>query len=58
MSKKVFNLVVGVSGGIAAIASAVVAYAEPAFTPAIIGAIGIVETAITEICSLFVKESK
>lgn len=58
MSKKTFNLVVGISGGIAAIASAVVAYAEPAFTPAIIGAIGIAETAITEICSLFVKESK
>ena len=58
MSKKVFNLVVGISGGIAAIASAVVAYVEPAFTPAIIGAIGIVETATTEICSLFVKESK
>lgn len=58
MSKKVFNLVVGISGGIAAIASAVVAYVEPAFTPAIIGAIGIAETATTEICSLFVKESK
>ncbi len=58
MSKKTFNLVVGISGGIAAIASAVVAYVEPAFTPAIIGAIGIAETATTEICSLFVKESK
>ena len=53
MSKKTFNLVVGISGGIA-----VVAYVEPAFTPAIIGAIGIAETATTEICSLFVKESK
>jgi hypothetical protein len=58
MSKKTFNLVVGISGGIAAIASAVVAYAEPAFTPAIIGSIGIAETATTEICSLFVKDSK
>lgn len=55
MSKKTFNLVVGVSGGIAAIASVVVAYFEPNYTPAIIGAIGIVETAITEICSLFVE---
>lgn len=58
MSKKVFNLVVGISGGIAAIASAVVAYVEPAFTPVIIGSIGIAKTALTEICSLFVKESK
>ena len=56
MSKKVFNLVVGVSGGVGAIASAVVAYIQPSYTPAIIASIGIVETAITEICSLFVKE--
>ena len=56
MSKKTFNLIVGVSGGIGAIASAVVAYIQPLYTPAIIASIGIAETAITEICSLFVKE--
>lgn len=55
MSKKAFNLVVGVSGGIAAIGEAVVAYVQPAYTPAIVAAIGIVETAVVEICSLFVK---
>lgn len=58
MSKKTFNLVVGITGGVAAIASAVVAYVEPAFTPAIVGAIGIASTAVTEICSLFVAPEK
>ena len=56
MSKRVYNLVVGVTGGISAIASAVVAFFQPAYTPAIVGAIGIAETAVVEICSLFVKE--
>lgn len=55
MKKKTFNLVVGVSGGVAAIASAVVAYVQPAYTSAIVAAIGIVETAVVEVCSLFVK---
>ena len=56
MSKKVFNLVVGVSGGIATIASAVVAFFNPAYCSAIIASIGVAETAIVEICSNFVKE--
>lgn len=56
MSKRVFNLVVAVTGGVAAIASAVVAYIAPSYTPAIVGAIGIAETAAVEICSLFVSE--
>ena len=56
MSKKVFNLIVGVSGGIATIASAVVAFFDPAYETAIIASIGVVETAIVEICSKFVKE--
>ena len=55
MSKKVFNLIVAVSGGIASIAGGVVAYLDPSYTPAIISAIGIVETAVVEICNLFVK---
>ena len=56
MSKKTFNFVVGVTGGICTIASATVAFFEPAYTPAIIASIGVVETAIVEICSKFVKE--
>ena len=56
MSKKTFNLVVGISGGVATIASAIVAFINPAYEPAIIASIGVVETAIVEICSKFVKE--
>lgn len=56
MSKKTFNLITGISGGVATIASAVIAFIQPAFTPAIIGAVGIVETAIVEICSLFLDK--
>lgn len=56
MSKKVFSLIVGVTGGIAAIASAIVAFFQPAYTPAIVGAIGVTETAIIEICNLFRKD--
>ena len=56
MSKKVFNLIVGVSGGIATIACAVVAFFDPAYEYAIIASIGVAETAIVEICTKFVKE--
>lgn len=56
MSKKTFNLVVGISGGVATIASAVVAFLDPAYESAIVASIGVVETAIVEICSKFVKE--
>lgn len=56
MSKKMFNLIVGVSGGVAAIASAVVTYIQPAYATAIVAAIGIAETAAVEICSLFVAK--
>ena len=55
MKKKTFNLIVGVTGGIAAIASAVVTYLQPAYAVQIVGAIGVGSTAVTEICSLFVK---
>ena len=55
MSKKMFNLVIGVTGGACAIASAVVTYMQPASAVQIVAAIGIGSTAVTEICSLFVK---
>lgn len=55
MSKKMFNLVIGVTGGACAIASAVVTYMQPAYAVQIVAAIGIGSTAVTEICSLFVK---
>ena len=56
MSKRMFNFIVGVSGGVAAIASAAVACFRPAYATAIVGAIGIAETAAVEICSLFVAK--
>jgi hypothetical protein len=56
MSKKVYRLIVGVSGGIAAVAVAVVSYLEPAYCAAINASIAVVEAGISEICSFFVKE--
>lgn len=56
MKKKTFNLVVTVTGGIAAIAAGIVAFIQPSYTPAIVTSIGIAETAIVDICSQFVKE--
>ncbi len=57
MSKKVFNFIVGVTGGICAIASATVALVEPPCMPAILASIPVAETSIVEICSKFVKEN-
>ena len=51
MKKKTFNLVVGITGGVATILS-------PAYAVQIVAGIGIASTAVTEICSLFVKTEK
>lgn len=56
MSKKLYNLVVGVVGGVAAIASAVVVYFDPSYCEAIVASIGIASTATAEIASLFLKK--
>ena len=56
MSKKKFNLIVGIVGGVAAIASAVVTYMQPAYAVQIVAAIDIAATAATVVCSLFVEE--
>lgn len=58
MQKKTFELIVGVTGGVATIADAVVAFVHPVYTVQIIAAIGIVATTVTEVCSLFVKTDK
>ncbi len=55
MKKKTFNLIAGVTGGVAAIASAVVTFVQPSYAVQIVAAIGIASTAVTEVCSLFVK---
>lgn len=56
MSKKTYRLVLGVTGGVAAIAVAVVTFVDCAYASAINASIAIVEAAVGEICSLFVKE--
>ena len=54
MSKKIFNLVTGIVGGLQAIGVAVVTYASPEYATAINSAIVVIGTAIIEACSQFV----
>lgn len=55
MSKRVFNLVTGIIGGVEVIAIAVVTFINPAYAVAINASIGIVGTAAIEVCNQFVK---
>lgn len=56
MTKKLYALISGCIGGVATIATAVVAYFAPAHAVAIIAAIGIGSKAADEILLLFVDE--
>jgi hypothetical protein len=56
MSEKLYKFIVAISGAVASVASAPVAYFEPAYTPAIVASIGIAETAVVEILTLFKKD--
>lgn len=56
MSKRTFNLVVGITGVVVTAAGVIVNYFEPAYGGKIIAAAGIIQTAVTEICSLFRKD--
>lgn len=56
MSEKLYKFIVAISGAVASVASAAVAYFEPAYTPAIVASIGIAETAVVEILTLFKKD--
>lgn len=55
MSKKAFNLITGVIGGVQAIAVAVVTYLGPEYATAINSAVVVIGTAVIEACSQFVK---
>lgn len=55
MSKKTFQLVSAIVGGVQAIAVAVVSYVNPEYSAAINGAIVVVGTAVIEACAQFVK---
>lgn len=55
MSKKMYNLITAITGGIATIAVGVVTYLDTAYAVQINASIVIVETAVVEICNQFVK---
>lgn len=55
MSKRTLTLVTSVTGGVGAIASAVVTYFHPAMAGAIVASIDIGCTAIIAICTQFVE---
>lgn len=56
MSRKTYDIVVGISTAVATAASSLLALFSAPYLPAIIAGIGIVNGAIVEICSLFIKE--
>ena len=58
MSKKFYNLIVAITGGVATIAIGFVTYFKPDYATVINASIGIAETAILEICNNFVKADK
>ena len=55
MSKKTYNLVSGIVGGVQTIGVAVVTFVNPSYAVAINASIVIAGTAIIEICNQFVK---
>jgi hypothetical protein len=55
MTKKTFQLVSAIIGGVQAIAVAVVTYTAPEYATAINSAIVVIGTAVIEACSHFVK---
>lgn len=57
MSEKTYKLVIGISGAVATAASAIVTFFEPTYMTAIVASIGVAETALVEIVSMF-KENK
>lgn len=58
MSKKVYMLISGIVGGVAAIAEAIVAFTQPEYAVQIAVAIPIVAKCIDEVCFLFVPTDK
>ena len=56
MSKNLYRMIVGITGGVAAVAAAIVTYCKPEYASAINASIAVAETAIAEICSFFTEE--
>lgn len=57
MTKRTFNLVTGLIGGVEMIAIALVTFINPTYAVAINASVTIVGTAAIEVCSQFVKEA-
>lgn len=57
MSKKVYNLIIGIATGVESISVAVITFINPPAAVAINAAIPIVGTAVLAVCKLFVKEA-
>ena len=55
MSKKTFNFITAIVGGLETIAVGCVTYFEPANATAINSAIVVVGTAVIEVCTKFIK---
>lgn len=58
MSKKTFNLITGIIGGVEMITVAVVTFINPTYAVAINASVTIVGTAAIEVCNQFVKADK
>lgn len=56
MKKKTFNLIAGITSGVATIAEAVIAFVQPPCAGAIAASIPVAEGAIITICGNFVTE--
>ena len=56
MSTKTYEFVVGITSGVAAIASACVVFFEPPYQEAIAGSIPLIAGCITGVAALFIKK--
>lgn len=56
MSKKLYTLVSTIVSAAGTVATAIIAYVQPGYTPAIVAAIGLGVTAINEIAVQFVDD--
>jgi len=58
MTKKMYALITGIVGGLGAIVTAIVSYAEPSNMVAILASIPIIITAVNEVLANFVVDKK
>ena len=58
MSKKLYNLIIGLVGAVGAAGIVLVTYFEPPYAAAINGSIEVATIAVAEICSKFLDPNK